>query len=85
MLLVRSNIFMGYSGCLVFDFQWAPGPEKIELSPLAPEHIINPGEFRFPIGLLADWQPSIRPLSLNQTERLHLLVRHPSSVMLRGW
>jgi hypothetical protein len=28
MLLVGLNILMGYSGCLVFDLQWAPGSGK---------------------------------------------------------
>jgi hypothetical protein len=31
-----------------------PGLGKIEVSSLAPEHIINPGELRFPIGLPTD-------------------------------
>jgi hypothetical protein len=76
MVLTGLNIFMGYSICLVFTLQWAPHSGKIEVSSLAPEHIINPGELRFSIGLLADWQSLIGPLCLNQAERLHL--RHNS-------
>jgi hypothetical protein len=72
MLLAGLNIFMGYSVCLIFDLQWAPGSGKIEVSLLAPEHIINSGEFWFSIGLLADWQSPIGPLCSNQAERLHL-------------
>jgi hypothetical protein len=49
MLLVRLNIFMGYSGCLVFDLQCAR--IKIEVSSLASEHVIKPGELRFLIRL----------------------------------
>jgi hypothetical protein len=41
---------------------------KIEVSALAPEHIINPGELQFLIGILADWQSSIRLLCLNQAK-----------------
>jgi hypothetical protein len=66
MLLAGPNIFIGYSVCLIFDLQWAPGLGKIKVSSLAPEHIINPGELQFPIG----------PLCSNQAERLHL--RHNS-------
>jgi hypothetical protein len=76
MLLARSNIFMEYFVYLVFDLQWAPDLEKIEISSLAPEHVINPGELRFSIGLPANWQSSIGPLCSNQAERLHL--RHNS-------
>jgi hypothetical protein len=32
MLLATPNIFMGYSVCLIFDLQWAPGLDKIEVS-----------------------------------------------------
>jgi hypothetical protein len=76
MLLDGPNIFLGYSVYLIFDLQWAPDSEKIEVSSLAPEHVINHGELQFPIGLLADWQSPIGPLYLNQAERLHL--RHNS-------
>jgi hypothetical protein len=49
-----------------------PDLGKIELSSLAPEHVINPSELRFLIGLSADWQSPIRPLCSNQVERLSL-------------
>jgi hypothetical protein len=32
MLLAGLNIFIGYSVCLIFDLQWAPDSEKIEVS-----------------------------------------------------
>jgi hypothetical protein len=51
MLLVRLNIFMGYSGCLVFDLQCVLVRIKIEVSSLASEHVIKPGELRFLIRL----------------------------------
>jgi hypothetical protein len=54
MLLAGSNIFMGYTVCLVFDLQWVLGLEKIEVSSLAHEHVINPGELQFLIGLPAN-------------------------------
>jgi hypothetical protein len=57
---------MCYSAYLVFDLQWAPGSGKIEVSSLAPEHVINSGELQLPIG----------PLYSNQAERLYL--RHNS-------
>jgi hypothetical protein len=63
---------MGYSVCLIFDLQWAPGLEKIEVSLLIPEHVINPGKLWFSIGLPVNWQLPIRPLYSNQAERLHL-------------
>jgi hypothetical protein len=44
---------------------------EIEVSSLAPKHIINPGELKFPIGLPTDWQSPIGPLCLNQAEWLH--------------
>jgi hypothetical protein len=72
MLFAGPNIFMGYSVYLVFDLQWVPGSGKIEVSSLAPEHVINHGKFRFSIGLPADWQSPIGPLYSNQVERLHL-------------
>jgi hypothetical protein len=53
-----------------------PGLEKIEILSLAPEHIINPDELQFLIGLPTDWQSLIEPLYSNQAERLHL--RHNS-------
>jgi hypothetical protein len=52
-----------------------PGPRKIEVSSLAPEHVINHGELQLPIRLSADWQSPIGPLS-NQAKWLHL--RHNS-------
>jgi hypothetical protein len=42
---------MDCSACLVFDLQWAPNSEKIEMSSLASEHVIKPGELQFPIRL----------------------------------
>jgi hypothetical protein len=45
---------------------------KIKVSSLAPEHVINLAELRFPIELPADCQSSIKPLCLIQAERLHL-------------
>jgi hypothetical protein len=54
MLLVGPYIFMCCPAYLVFDLQWAPSSGKIEVSSLAPEHVINPGELQFPIGLPAD-------------------------------
>jgi hypothetical protein len=45
---------------------------NIEVSSLALEHVINPGELWFPIGLSADWQSLIRPFCSNQAKRLHL-------------
>jgi hypothetical protein len=68
MLLAGFNIFIGYSICLIFDLQWAPDLEKIEVLSLAPEHVMNPGELQFPIELPADWQSSIGPLCSNQAE-----------------
>jgi hypothetical protein len=67
---------MDYSAYLVFDLQWAPDSGKVEVSSVAPEYVINPGELRFPIGIPADWQSLIRPLCSNQAGRLHL--RHNS-------
>jgi hypothetical protein len=72
MLLARPNIFMCYSVYLIFDLQWIPSSWKIKMSSLAPEHGINSGKLRFPIGLSTDWQSLIEPLCLNQAERLHL-------------
>jgi hypothetical protein len=46
---------------------------KIEVSSLAPEHIIKPGEFRFPIGLLVDWKSPIGRLHSNQPDQLFLI------------
>jgi hypothetical protein len=79
MLLVEPNIFMGYPACLVFNLQCPPVHAKFEVSSLAPEHVINPGELRFPIGLPTDGQSPIGPLCLNQAERLHL--RHNSYII----
>jgi hypothetical protein len=50
MLPIGPNIFMGYSACLVFNIQRAPGSEKIEVSSLAIEYIINTGEISFRSG-----------------------------------
>jgi hypothetical protein len=73
MLLVGSNIFMGFSSWLVFDLQLAPPliRVKIEVSSLAPEYIIKPHELWFPIRLLTDWQLSIGRLCSDQPDQLH--------------
>jgi hypothetical protein len=68
MFLIRPNIFMDCSAWLIIHIYWGPGPEKIEVSSLAPKHVINPGELRFSIGLPADWQSPIGPLCSNQAE-----------------
>jgi hypothetical protein len=31
---------------MIFDIQWTPGSRKIELSSLAPKHVINLGELQ---------------------------------------
>jgi hypothetical protein len=71
MLLVRPNIFMDSSVYLVFDLQWSLVWTKIEVSSLAPEHVIKPGELRFRIGLPMDWQSSIERLCSDQVDQLH--------------
>jgi hypothetical protein len=71
MLLVRHNIFMDGSAYLVFDLQWSLVWAKIEVSSLAPEHVIKPGKLRFPIGLPTDWQSSIERLCSDQADQLH--------------
>jgi hypothetical protein len=38
---------------------------KIEVLSLTPEHVIKPGELRFPIGLPVDWKSPIGLLRLN--------------------
>jgi hypothetical protein len=80
--------FLCYLLCLIFSWVvlcgWsfifsASGPEKIEVSSLAPKHIINPDELWFLIGLPTDWQSPIGPLCSNQAEWLHL--RHSSCII----
>jgi hypothetical protein len=44
---------------------------KIEVSSLAPKHIIKTGELRFLIRLPADWQSPIGRLHSNQVDQLH--------------
>jgi hypothetical protein len=44
---------------------------KIEVSSLAPEHVVKPGELRFPIGLPVDWQSLIGCLCSDQVDQLH--------------
>jgi hypothetical protein len=73
MLLVRSNIFMDRSVCLIFDIQWPLVRVKIEVSSLAPEHIIKPVELQLPIGLPVDWKSPIGRLYSNQTDQLSLI------------
>jgi hypothetical protein len=50
MLLVGPNLFMSQSVCLIFDIQWPLVRVKIEVSSLAPEHVIKPDELRFRSG-----------------------------------
>jgi hypothetical protein len=73
MLLVGPNLFMGWSAYLIFEIQWPLVRVKIEVSPLAPEHAIKPGELRFPIGLPVDWKSPIGRLRLNQADQLSLI------------
>jgi hypothetical protein len=73
MLLVGSNIFIDWSVCLIFDIQWPLVQVKIEVSSLAPEHVIKPDELRFLIGLLVDWKSPIERLRSNQADRLSLI------------
>jgi hypothetical protein len=61
-LPVRSLIF---SGLLV--------RVKIEVSSLAPEHVIKPGELWFLIRLLVDWKSWIGHLRSNQADQLSLI------------
>jgi hypothetical protein len=70
MLLVGSNLFMGWSVCLIFDIQWPLVQVKIEVSSLAPEHVIKPGKLQFPIGLPMNWKSPIGRLHLNQANQL---------------
>jgi hypothetical protein len=44
---------------------------KIEVSSLAPEHVIKPGELRFSIKLPVDWQSPIGRLCSDQADQLH--------------
>jgi hypothetical protein len=73
MLLVRSNIFMDRSVCLIFDIQWPLVRVKIEVSSLAPEYIIKPVELQLPIRLPVDWKSPIEHLYSNQTDQLSLI------------
>jgi hypothetical protein len=73
MLLIEPNLFMGWSACLIFNIQWPLVWVKIEVSSLAPEHVIKSGELRFPIGLLVDWKSPIGRLRSNQADQLSLI------------
>jgi hypothetical protein len=55
--------FLIFSGPLV----WA----KIDVSLLAPKHIINLDELQFPIGLPVDWKSSIERLCSDQADQLY--------------
>jgi hypothetical protein len=46
---------------------------KIEVSSLAPEHVIKPSELRFPIRLPVDWKSPIGRLRSSQTDQLSLI------------
>jgi hypothetical protein len=46
---------------------------KIEVSSLAPERIIKPGELRLPIGLPVDWKSTIERLCSNQADQRSLI------------
>jgi hypothetical protein len=73
MLLVGPNLFMSWSGCLIFDIQCPLVQVKIEVSSLASEHVIKPDELRFPIGLPVDWKSPIERLRSNQVDQLSLI------------
>jgi hypothetical protein len=69
----------------------APGPEKIDISSVASEHIINPGELRFSIGLPADCNHRSDPLVRNKlSDFIDIIVASSScsasfSLMLHVW
>ncbi len=73
MLLVRSNLFMGLSVCLIFDIQYPSSSGEIEVSSPAPEHVIKPDKLRFLIGLPIHWKSPIRRLHSNQAGQLSLI------------
>jgi hypothetical protein len=73
MLLVGANLFMGRSVCLIFDIQCPLVRVKIEVLSLTPEHVIKPGELRFPIRLPVDWKSPIGCFHLNQADQLSLI------------
>jgi hypothetical protein len=73
MLLLELNLFMGRSACLIFDIQCPLVRVKIEVSSLAPEHIIKPGELWVLIGLPVDWKSLIRRLHSNQADQRSLI------------
>jgi hypothetical protein len=73
MLLVELNLFMSWNVCLIFDIQCPLIQVKIEVSSLAPEHVIKSGERWFPIGLPVDWKLPIGRLHLNQADQLSLI------------
>jgi hypothetical protein len=72
MLFVGPNLY----GLIYLSNLWYSVPlvrVKIELSSLAPEHVIKPGELRFPIGLPVDWKSPIKRLHSNQADQLSLI------------
>jgi hypothetical protein len=72
MLLVGPNLFMSLSASsLIFSVLLVR--VKIEVSSLVPEHVVEPGELRFPIGLPVDWKSSIGHLHSNQADQLSLI------------
>jgi hypothetical protein len=73
MLLVGLNLFMGGFVCLIFDIQWPPNSGENEVSSLAPQHVIKPGELRFSIRLSVDWKSPIGCLCSNQADQLSLI------------
>jgi hypothetical protein len=54
----------------MFDIQCPLVRVKIEVSP---EHVIKPGELRFPIGPPVDWKSPIGRLRSNQADQLSLI------------
>jgi hypothetical protein len=62
---------MDCSAYLVFNFQYPLVQAKIEVSSLAPKHIIKPCELWFLIGLPVDWQSPIGRLCSDQPDQLH--------------
>jgi hypothetical protein len=73
MLLLGPNLFMGWFACLIFDIQWRLVQVEIEVSSLAPEHVIKSSELQFPIGLPVDWKSPIGRLRSNQADQWSLI------------
>jgi hypothetical protein len=64
---------MDWSVCLIFDIQWLIVQVKIEVSSLAPEHVIKSSKLQFLIGLPVDWKSLIGRLRSNQADQLSLI------------